>query len=203
MLKVEKFVVGYIQNNCYLVYRDDQKEAFIVDPARGYDKIKQIAADLGLTISAVFITHGHFDHILDAKKWEESGATLYIHPLDRDKLHTPQNLAPPRLTVDYPTTETLIEEGDVVKVGNIEVKVLHTPGHSKGSCCFIVDNYLFTGDTLFYGSCGRTDFYDSNTGEMLKSLKRLSKLDGDYIVLPGHEEDTTLYYERRHNPYMQ
>ncbi len=203
MLKVKKFVVGYISNNCYLVYRDDQKEAFIVDPARGYDNIKRITTENGLTISAVFITHGHFDHIIDMAKWEQDGATLYIHTMDKDKLHSEKNLAPPRLHIESPIAEKTVNDGDIIMVGEIKVQVLHTPGHSKGSCCYLVDNLLFTGDTLFKCSCGRTDFYDGDDGEMLQSLNRLKNLKGDYIVYPGHEEESTLQYERKYNPYMQ
>ncbi len=203
MIRVKQFSVGFMHNNCYLVYADGQQECILIDPAKGYETIRQYAADLGLTVSAVLLTHGHFDHIQDMAKWEDAGATIYVHQLDQDKLHSDKNLAPKVMKIRPPKAERILSDGDVVQVGEIAARVLWTPGHSAGSVCYIIDRALFSGDTLFCESIGRTDFYDGNPSDMMASLARIAALDGDYTLYPGHEEQSTLEHERAHNIYLR
>lgn len=196
MLKVKTFVAGAMRVNTYLAYNEGYSEAVIVDPARGKDKIASYAASLGLRVTAVLVTHGHFDHILQVRDWQEDGATVYVHQADADRLNGGNNLGGEfGIYVPPCKADILIKDGDVFDVAGIRFRVIHTPGHSPGSCCYITGDIIFSGDTLFAGATGRTDFDGGNPEEMQKSLTKLFALEGDYAVYPGHEGATRLSNE--------
>ena len=188
--------VGEIGTNCYLLEDEDTRSAAIIDPggeARGI--LGQAKAD-GVQVKAILLTHSHYDHTGAVRELREAlpGVPVYLHPADAAQLGT---------AVMPPIGETLpYQEGDTVPVGNLTVQVLHTPGHSKGSVTLKVRDVLFTGDTLFQGSMGRTDLGGSYT-EIMASLKRLGQLEGDLQVLPGHMGVSTLDRERKSNYFLR
>ena len=193
-MTVTSLPVGSIGTNCYLLYDEATRDAAVIDPG---DNAKPVAArirELGLNVRAILLTHGHFDHCGDVKRIRKlTGAPVYVHPADRGMP------LPLRRGLE---ADRDLAEGDVLDLAGTQLKVLHTPGHTPGSVCFLCGDLLFSGDTLFEGSCGRTDFPGGSWPEMLASLRRLAELEGDYKVYPGHGEETTLEQERRFNPYM-
>lgn len=182
-----------------------ESSAVVIDPFEFTPEINSLLNHSGIQHRAVVLTHGHFDHIKDATLVrEKTGAKIFIHKCDEECLLYPhftlcalfgQTLNP------FSPDETF-EDGAEIKVGDITLKVIHTPGHTKGSSCFKTGNLLFTGDTLFEGSIGRTDFPRSDMSEMISSLKRLKALKGDFKILAGHGEETTLETEKRQNMYL-
>ncbi|MDR0889854.1 MAG: MBL fold metallo-hydrolase [Oscillospiraceae bacterium] len=185
--------LGNYMANCYLVF-DRQKNAVIIDPG---DSPAQIAAQItaqGLHVRAILLTHGHFDHVSAVGQLKAQYACpVYLHEME---LALPQALT----AGEIPCTDFY---GDSLQVGELSFRVIHTPGHSPGSVCLLCEDALFSGDTLFAGSCGRIDLYGGDARQMLCSLRRLSQLEGDAQVLPGHGAETTLRRERAENPYMR
>jgi len=161
-----------------------------------------------INVKYILLTHGHYDHICgvyDAKEY--TGAQVAIHAADADCLYDPSKSMSDQSP--YPQTplhaDLLIDEGDELSVGGLILKVLHTPGHSKGSVCFLEEKEcaLFSGDTLFFKTAGRSDLPGGSRTELMSSLLRLKNLGGDYDVYPGHEQKTTLEFERTHNFFMR
>lgn len=198
--------VGSIQTNCYLVY-DDQKTGAVIDPGGEAPRIADAIQKNGLHIEHVLITHTHFDHMLAANDvLKITGADFLVPRDDETALTDPER----NLTkfVDgasrcFPKADRVLDDGEEITAGSLHFKVLHTPGHTKGSSCFLCGDTLFSGDTLFAGGVGRTDFPGGDYQAILRSAKRLSKLEGDYAVLPGHGPGTRLSIEKQQNPYMQ
>lgn len=197
------FPVGQLQANCWLVW-DDSGHGALIDPGDEASRLLRAVEERGLTLSAILLTHVHFDHMMAAKALQQAtGAPLLVHEADASALTDPQK----SLTMWVGTTcnltaDRLLREGDTVAVGNLSLTVYHTPGHTPGSCCFQTEHWLFTGDTLFAGSIGRTDFPGGNVADMRDSLRRLATLPDEWIVLPGHEQTSTLKAEKETNPYM-
>lgn len=202
-MTVEKFVVGIMRTNCYLAYEEGRTDAVLIDPGRSHARIEARLEELNRSVTAVLLTHGHFDHFLDAAFWQSKGAKLYIHALDADKLYTDKNLGP-YCKVNVPEThaDVTVEDGETLTLAGMDFKIMLTPGHSVGSVVYLLENIMFSGDTLFYRSHGRVDFPDGNPADMVTSLKRLFAFEGDYRVLPGHDRETTLSEERRYNAYF-
>ena len=209
MITVRAFSVGLMGTNAYIVTDTETNEAAVIDP--GFDDAHLTSAldeyDEG-KVRYILLTHGHFDHIgaaeLYAKKYN---AQIVISEEDSEFLSEPSlNLAGEfNLSLEPFKADIILSDGDVLKLGNTEFSFILTPGHTKGSGCFVFsdDNVIFSGDTLFLSSIGRTDFPTGNTGEMLKSLRKLRNLEGDYTVYPGHDSSTKLSYEREKNPYLR
>jgi glyoxylase-like metal-dependent hydrolase (beta-lactamase superfamily II) len=198
-MKIYHIVNGPLRVNTYfLVGENDQ--AVVIDCGESYNKIKQTEESLKVKIKAVLLTHAHFDHAGCAKKLQDDGAEIFVSVKDAPKLMNEQNLSSDfGRAFEYLTADHTFSDGDKITLAGITFEVIATPGHTDGSVTFKVDNALFTGDTLFYLSVGRTDFITGNRRELVASVKKLFALGGDYSVYPGHEDFTTLQYERDYN----
>lgn len=191
--------------NAYAI-TEDGKNAIIVDPSQ--PRVESELIKRGLFAKAVLLTHCHFDHVGGVAALQEGGAKVYCSEAEKPLVGTSADLferfGAPR--TPFRIDETFVD-GEEKDIGGVRVKMLLTPGHTKGSCCYLITSnegtmYLFTGDTLFAGSMGRTDFPTGNDGEMRLSLQKLAALEGDYPVYPGHNDETTLQRERETNPFM-
>lgn len=197
-MNVKMMQVGPIGTNCYILEDERTHEAAVIDP--GGDAPEIIKALEGETLRYILLTHGHYDHTGGAAELLEAfpAAALYIHRADF------QDVDPSLFPLSREIGGvTFYGEGDRLALGDLELQVLHTPGHSEGSVTLRCGDLLFCGDTLFAGSCGRTDFPGGSMQKMMASLRRLGELEGDFQVLPGHMETTTLAAERRYNPYLR
>ncbi len=196
MLNIETLPLGAYQTNCYLVYEDASEACIVIDPGYEPETVLLEVKRLKKRLAAILLTHGHFDHVGGVKCIAETtGCKVYIH---ESELSLPTSLtAGPLYCTD------VYDEGDVLTLAGLTVRVLHTPGHTPGCVCLIIADNLFSGDTLFRDSCGRTDLAGGSSPKIFKSLRRLAALPGDYRVLPGHSMETTLEDERQYNPYLQ
>ena len=196
---IKSFELGHIQTNCYIVSDEKTLECAVIDPGADSNTILHYLEENKLKCVYILLTHGHFDHTGAVEGvMESTGAKVCMSPRDAKRNITEMfyKYAPPKGTV-------FIKNGDRLKVGSLEFEVIETPGHSEGSVTFRCDDALFTGDTLFRDSCGRTDLPGCNGKDMMKSLKKLYELEGDYDVYPGHMEGTTLDRERKFNYFMK
>ncbi len=194
--------VGEIGTNCYIVYDEESKEAAVIDPGDEGAAILEIVTKKQLQVKYVMLTHGHYDHVLGAHDILAATHAQYVVPKkDKDMLsETTLRRTVPSYIEDAP--DVLATEGTELMFGNLRAVYMHTPGHTQGSSVIQIEECLFTGDTLFKHDCGRCDLEGGSYPQMLKSLKRLHDLAGDYQVLPGHDDFSTLEEERRCNGYM-
>ncbi|HEX3026402.1 MAG TPA: MBL fold metallo-hydrolase [Clostridia bacterium] len=206
-MKITRIAGGPLPTNCYLLTDDQTGATAVIDPGFESAELTKAVTDAGIeNIKAILLTHGHFDHIMGVSRIKKlTNAKIYIH--SEDMMFTADNslnlsgvIIPEK--VDAFTADVPLNDGDKIELGNLTIRVIHTPGHTIGGCCYITEDAIFTGDTLMKCSCGRTDFPTGSYPQMLDSLKRLKNLEGDYHIYPGHESETTLDYERKHNPYM-
>ena len=198
-MDIKRIYIPSVYTNCYLLADEASGAAAVIDPGDDVtEALLRLCADNGWTLRGVFLTHGHYDHVggVNALRRAVPDVSVYLHPADTGG-------SDPLMPTAGLGNMTLWRDGDVVKLGELQVEVLHTPGHTPGSVCLRCRDVLFSGDTLFAGSCGRTDFPGGSMDEMLSSLKRLGGLEGDVRVLPGHEGETTLGRERQYNPYLR
>ena len=196
MLNMKHLALGAYQTNCYLVWGEDASTCVVIDPGYEPDTVLLEAKQLGKEIAAILLTHGHFDHVGAVREIvAETGCPVYLSAEDLSM--------PPQLTAGPLYYTNTYGEGDFVELAGLSFKVLHTPGHTPGSVCLMCENTLFSGDTLFWGSCGRTDLPGGSWTTIRKSLLRLAALPGDYKVYPGHGDSTMLSFERKMNPYMR
>lgn len=196
-MKILSMQLGMLGTNCYFLCDEAARVCAVIDPGQSGQRVADFARQQGYAIEKIFLTHGHFDHVggLKALHGLLPQVPIYIHALDTDDS---TNISHGKLvyTDNY-------SDGDRLAVGTIPVQVVHTPGHSQGSVCLLAKDVLFTGDTLFAGACGRTDFIGSSAEQMMASLRRLGALSGDFTVYPGHGESSTLERERQSNPYLR
>ncbi len=207
---LEMLTVGTLFTNCYIVGCAETLEGLIIDP--GFDRDNEADRVLKrvdqhhLKVKYIVITHGHPDHTAgNGILKEATGAPILIHELDAPKL-TDASQSLSRLfglRVTSLPADRKLREGDIIQVGRIKLKVLHTPGHSKGSISLLGENVVFTGDTLFAGSIGRYDFPDASFKEIMNSIKRLAMLPDHMKVYPGHGPTSTIGREKRSNPFLQ
>ena len=196
---IKTLPVGMLETNCYVVTDEASKKCVIIDPGADSNTILDYIESNRLSTAAIFLTHGHYDHHMALEAVEEATkAPVYVHENEVDRSGRNE-----RYKLNDNGKLSFYSEGDVINIGDLEFKVLETPGHTTGSVTLMCGDAIFTGDTLFRGDCGRTDLEGGSDDIMMQSLKRLSELDGDYEVYPGHEEQSTLSYERSFNRYMR
>ncbi len=202
-MKVSYKVFGDLDNNCYLLLDETTNKSALIDCTVADDRMRELIGDTDLQY--ILLTHGHFDHIggvCDIKK--EYGCKVVISSVDAPMLSSGKASLAAFCGAEQNDTEPdiTVQDGDEIEVGTLKIKVLSTPGHTSGSVCYVVGDALFSGDTLFYCSCGRTDFPTGSSDDMIKSLKKLASLDGNYKVYTGHNQLSDLDFERKNNPYM-
>ena len=207
---LEMLTVGTFFTNCYILGCSETLEGLVIDPGferkSEAEKVLQKIDQHRLEVQYIVNTHGHSDHVAGNRILKDATeAPILIHELDAPKLtNASQNLSRLfDLHVASPPPDQTLTESDVVKVGKVKLKVLHTPGHSKGSITLLGENIAFTGDTLFAGSIGRYDFPDASFKEIMTSLKRLMTLSDHVTVYPGHGPSSTISIEKRSNPFLQ
>ena len=199
-MEVKVLQVGPIGTNCYILEDEKARAAAIIDPGDEAGRILQVIEDDGVDVKYILLTHGHYDHTTAVPQLHKAlpQAEIYIHRADANGAGS--QLFP--LAGQIPGLK-FYDEGDTLALGDMSIQVLHTPGHSKGSVTLKVGDVLFCGDTLFAGSCGRTDLAGGSYAEIMASLKKLGQLPGDYHVCPGHDVTSTLERERRSNPFLR
>lgn len=199
-MEVKVLQVGPIGTNCYILEDEKARAAAIIDPGDEAGRILQVIEDDGVDVKYILLTHGHYDHTTAVPQLHKAlpQAEIYIHRADANGAGS--QLFP--LAGRIPDLK-FYDEGDTLALGDMTIQVLHTPGHSKGSVTLKVGDVLFCGDTLFAGSCGRTDLAGGSYAEIMASLKKLGQLPGDYHVCPGHDVTSTLERERRSNPFLR
>ena len=195
-MQMKTMPLGAYQTNCYLVWNEESDRCLVIDPGYEPERVLSEAKRLGKTIEAVLLTHGHFDHVGAVRTLAaETDCQVYLNEQDLSM--------PTQLTAGPLYYTHLYKEGDVLNLAGVKLRVIHTPGHTPGSVCLVAEDAIFSGDTLFEGSCGRTDLPGGDWATILKSLKRLAQLEGDFRVYPGHGPSTTLEDEKKWNPYMR
>lgn len=207
-LKLTYFQLGMLPTNTYLGVNEETGNGFLVDPAVYEPQVEDAMKEMGITnLQYILLTHGHFDHILGVNGFlknhpeakvvihKEDEAFLTDTVLSHSKMHG--------LTQEPVKADILVADGDVLPFDDTEFKVVHTPGHTRGSVVYLLNDIMFSGDTLFQMSCGRTDFPESDPAAMRPSLQKLAALEGNYHVLPGHNGFSDLDFERKNNPFMK
>ncbi|KAJ49451.1 glyoxylase-like metal-dependent hydrolase (beta-lactamase superfamily II) [Clostridium tetanomorphum] len=201
-MKIKRIPVGVYAANCYIVMDEDTKEGIVIDPGSEALVIEEQIKKMGVNVKYIFVTHGHIDHtgaVAELKK--ALNAPVCISEQDDNFIvnraymfGNPENCG---------KADIIIREGDIFNIGNMKLKCIETPGHTLGGMCFIIDNIVFTGDTLFEGSIGRTDFDGGDFETIINSIKtKLITLSEDTIVLPGHGDQTTIKNEKVYNPFL-
>ena len=204
---VEKLEVGPIMANCFIVGCEDTKQAAVIDPGDEADRILMALANHALSVKYLINTHSHFDHVSANKRMKEvTGAPLAIHPDDAPMLSELSRAAMMfgLSAENSPEPDILLKDGEEISFGNITLKVIHTPGHSQGGICLYTPGHLFAGDTLFFGSIGRTDLPGGDYDTLISSIKtKLLVMDPETIVYTGHGPETTIGNEKRMNPFLR
>ncbi len=206
-MKISTYSLGAMQTNCYILTDENTREAVVIDPADNCPKILQKLQERNLHVAYILLTHVHFDHILALEDLRDAThAPVGVHKDDAPALLEPSHSLMQQfmgITTPRRPAELLLTDGQQLKIGDSILSVLHTPGHTMGSVCYLTDDSLISGDTLFRGSIGRHDFYGGNFEQLQQSLQRLASLPYNYRVYPGHGASTWLYTERNNNIYMQ
>ena len=205
-IKVARMVVGNLGTNCYLIYREESKEAIIVDPADCGEQIFQKLQSQGFTVSAILLTHAHFDHVLGASDLRRvSGAKLYALEEERPLCENSETNV--SAMVGRPCTirpNTYVVDGQELELAGMTCKVIATPGHTAGSCCYYFEEaeVLICGDTIFQESVGRTDLPTGNASQLVRSIReRIFTLPEETQLFPGHGDSTTVGHEKKYNPF--
>lgn len=206
-MKVEKFVTGIISTNCYLAINEETKQTVVIDPAACPSYLMSHIKSEGLKVEAILLTHGHFDHIMGIDGFlSEFDVPVYVHEDDADAMEDPALNQSSTYTSGYTFGKAqYLRDCQTLELAGYTFQVIHTPGHTKGGCCYYVasEDVLFSGDTLFQNSVGRTDFVNSSTSDLVHSVReKLFLLPDDTIVYPGHMGETKIGHEKKYNPYV-
>ena len=203
---LEKIVESRMGENTYVVGDESTKKCIVVDPGANFIDIMNFVKRKNLSIEYIVLTHGHGDHITNVLKLKEAtNAQVVAHQDEREiLLDKKKNLSAslPSNTVEL-DADIYVKDNDTLKVGDMKLKFIHTPGHTPGSMCIKIDKHMLTGDTLFAGSIGRTDFYGGDFKKMEKSLKRVKNQDDDIDIEPGHGPNSNIKIEKMTNPFMR
>lgn len=204
-MNIIKLTLGELASNCYIL-EATEKTAAVIDPGAEAEVIIAELESRGLTLNKILLTHGHFDHMGAAAELKERyGAQVYISAADEELLDNKVKSVAyflPELPFRPIKADVRIKDGDVISQGQMKLSVMETPGHTAGSVCFIAEDCIFTGDTLFHRSVGRTDLFSGNASAEIESVKRLAALTKNYKLYCGHGSDTDLETERKTNPFM-
>ncbi len=204
-MKMLSLMLGELGTNTYILDLGNQ-EAVIIDIGNGAEKVLQVLEMYQLNLKAILLTHGHYDHVAGVEEVRQAtGAEVYIHEKDAPMLENGQaNLAWQITEEDYlPVKEYhTLKDGDILEFSGHQIEVVHTPGHTAGGVCYLMEDKMFSGDTLFKGSVGRIDLGGNQT-EMMQSLKKIASLEKDYQVYPGHFQFSSLEKEKISNPYLR
>lgn len=207
-MKVNKLVLGSLQTNCYIVVDELSGLGAVIDPAVYTEELVSAIKNSGMTkLAYIFLTHGHSDHIIgvyDLKSAYTEAKVVIGTDDDICLTSSACSLAADLGLSQHPMhADICVNDNDKIQFGSVEVTVVHTPGHTPGSVCYLMGNLMFSGDTLFCRTCGRTDLFRGNHTDMMDSVLKLGKLKGDFIVYPGHGPSTTLDAERKTNRFMR
>ena len=207
-LELQQMVLGPVYTNCYFLKNKETGETLIVDPADSPKRIFQKVEDMGAKPVGILLTHGHFDHIMGIDGFlKEYSVPVYVHEDDLKMMEDPQWNQSAIYTAGYTFAGAApLRDGQTLSLAGYDFQVLHTPGHTPGGCCYYVksEGVLFSGDTLFQRSVGRTDFEGSSTKDLIRGIKeKLMVLPDDTHVYPGHMGETLIGYEKRENPFIQ
>lgn len=206
-MKIEQYCVGQVATNCYFIINNEMKEMLIVDPGDSAQMLADRIRRENLEPKAVLLTHGHFDHAMAAEELAEMfGIKIYAHEAEKDTLKDPgKNVSLMIGLRDVYHADVFVKDEEILELAGMELKVLHTPGHTAGGCCYYLEKekVLFSGDTLFCQSVGRTDFPGGSMSGIVRSIKdKLMVLPDEVKVYPGHMDRTSIGAERAHNPYL-
>jgi len=204
---IDRVVVGLLQTNSYIVFDKYSGKGVVIDAGGGPWEIIHRIEEKGIKVEGIYVTHCHFDHILAVRELKEAlGCKFYIHRADEEVLKRSVEDAELYLglsSFDPPKPDGYIDDGDEIRIGRNILKVLHTPGHTPGSVSYVFDGGVFTGDTLFAGSIGRTDMFGGDIKLLVKSVvEKLFKLPDQYVIYPGHGPTSTIGVEKKFNPYV-
>lgn len=207
-IKIGRMVVGYFSTNCYLIYREGSKEAIFVDPADNGEEIFLKLRELGYEIKAILLTHAHFDHVLGASKLRQaSGAKMYACELERPLCESAElNVSERVRRACTVKPNVYVRDGEEIQAAGMTCRVIATPGHTAGSCCYYFEEAGFAvcGDTIFQESVGRTDLPTGSSSQLIRSIRdKIFTLPEETVLYPGHGESTTVGHEKQYNPYCQ
>ena len=196
MPNIQTLVLGPLETNCYILWGENSEECLVIDPGYEPEQVLSAVNALGKTVAAILLTHGHFDHVGGVREiFAQTDCDIYLCPADC--------VMPEQMTAGQLCYTNSYQEGDILHLAGLTIQVLHTPGHTPGSVCLLCEDAMFAGDTLFAGSCGRTDLPCGSWEKLTVSLSRLKALAGDFTVYPGHGGATRLSAERTYNPFMR
>lgn len=206
-MEIIRIPLGVYGANCYIIYSEATKEGVIVDPGGFDDEVVNFIKARDIKINGILLTHGHGDHIGGAKEFKELfNVDIFAHKEEKDILFEPDKNLSSTMTFGPISLEAdvFLEDGDLLRYKDLEIEVIHTPGHSPGGVCFKVSNDIITGDSLFLGSIGRTDLYGGDHLTLLDSInEKLMVFNDDIRIHPGHGQASSIGYERKNNPFLR
>lgn len=204
---IKTFIAGMMQTNCYIISNEETKECFLVDPAVCTPDMISYIKENDLKMQAILLTHGHFDHILGITEFlREFEVPVYAYEAEKELLEDAEKNLSSAYGMFYIFKDAeYLKDGQVLEIAGMKIKVIYTPGHTIGGCCYYLEDekVLFSGDTLFYTSIGRTDFETGSYNKLVNSVRlKLFRLPEEVKVYPGHMSETTIGYEKKYNPFL-